>query len=899
MFPPLLTRWLSRHWRSRRGLTFGNRSFAAYTEASVIGIVAALSAVLLKYGSGWLGTLRVHAASELPPWLVLPPIGISLGYLAGWMVEKFAPAAQGGGIPQIKASLSKIKTKLSWRIALIKFFASIVTIGSGITMGRQAPTVHVGASLAGALSNWVPTSPDHRRQMIAAGAAAGLAAAFNAPISGVLFVIEELLHDLSGLTLGTAIIASFIGGVVSRLLGGHSLELNLNLTESTSSFSVPEIPFYLVLGILSGIFAALFHHSLLKSIQIYKKLGLSLPRRVALAGLITGIVIAFLPEYFHNNTGLREFIATGQSNIPKAAGIFVIHFCLTSIAFGSGAPAGLFGPTLILGSSLGYGIGRLAQLVLPGISPTTYAFAGMGAFFSGFSKVPITAIVIIFEITADFNLVLPLMITSVISYVIANKIAPGGLNDKLLELKGIKLQQQNPVENILGELTVQDVMHRRVKTLSPQMTLDEALQAFSHSQYRGFPVVESGKLVGIITRKDLDKIWVRGGDTILKEIMTPQPITVSPSQNLSNVLCILDRYEISRLPVLENRRLIGIVTRTDIIRATAHYFNGEKTPVITKNEPSYLVYQTQSPSIGRGRLLVPLTNPDTANILMKMAIAIARDQNYEIECLQVILVSRRSPPAQTEVDTTKSHKLLAIAEDLTQQHNIPLHTQIRVTHDVSQAILETISQRHIDMILMGWKGKTSTPDRIFGSVVDTIIRRASCEVIIVKPGSKTNSKSLPPARSYSPFPSLRADKSHSSPANITFSRWLIPMAGGLNAKAGIKLLPALVSLGKQSKIRLTRVFKPSESKPDMKALEEEVRQLIRGRGLSSKITSAPVEANSVAAGIINLVEQENYDVVVVGASRKGMLQKAMKQNIPDAIAVGVDSTVILVREAMN
>lgn len=884
MSPPLLTRWFPRHWRSRRGLPFANRSFAAYVEASIIGIFAALSAVFLKYGSGWLGTLRVRTASEFPPWLVLPLIGVSLGYLAGWMVEKFAPEAAGGGVPRIKASLGCIKTRLSWRVAFVKLFASIITIGSGITMGRQAPTVHVGASLAGGLSRWIPNSPIHRRQMITAGAAAGVAAAFNAPIAGVLFVVEELLHDLSGLTLGTAIIASFIGGVVSRLLGGHRLELNLELTQYTSSFSVPEIPFYLILGILAGVFAALFHHSLLKSIKVYQKLGISLSLRVALVGLISGTVIAFLPESFRNNAGLREFITTGNSSILKAAAVFVTHFCLTTIAFGSGAPAGLFGPSLMLGSSLGYGIGRITELFLPGISLTTYALAGMGAFFSGFSKVPITAIVIIFEITRDFNLVLPLMIASVISYVIADKIAPGSLNDKLLELKGIKNQKQNSVENILGELTVEDVMHPRVQSLSPEMTFDEVFQAFSRSQYRGFPVLESGKLVGIITQIDLQNVGDCDGKILLREIMTPKPITVTPTQNLSNVLCILDRYKISRLPVLEGKRLVGIITRTDIIRASAKHFNGEQAAI--QEEASYMVYQTQSPSTGRGRLLVPIANPETATTLIEIATAIARDRNYEIEYLQIILVPRHHSPAETEVDTTKSHKLLKLAEAFKKHYKIPVHTQIRVSHDVAQTILETIQERHIDLLLMGWKGNTSTPGMIFGNTVGKIIRQAICEVVVVKPG-KINTKSLLPNRFHSPV------------TNLSFKRWLIPIAGGVNAKVGIKLLPALVTLADRPNIRLTRIFKPSENKPDMTGLEEEVRHLIHSRELSSKVTAAPFEAKSVSAGIINLAKKEHYDVVVVGASREGMLQQSIKQNIPDAIALGVDSTVILVRGAMN
>ncbi|MDJ0695849.1 chloride channel protein [Mastigocoleus sp. MO_188.B34] len=893
MFPPMMIQWFSRHWKSRRGIPLGTRSFAAYTEASVIGIFAALSAVFLKNCSGWLGTMRLRAASELPPWLVLPLIGISLGFLAGWMVERFAPEAAGGGVPRIKASLSCIKNRLSWRVAFVKLFASIITIGSGITMGRQAPTVHVGASLAGGLSRWVPNSPVRRRQMITAGAAAGLAAAFNAPISGVLFVVEELLHDLSGLTLGTAIMASFIGGVVSRLLGDNSLDLNLQLTRYNSSFSLPEIPFYLLLGVLAGIFAALFHRCLLLSINVYKRFNISLSLRVALVGLICGIVIAFLPEDFRNNAGIREFMTTGQSSIFRAAVVFVTHFCLTSIAFGSGAPAGLFGPSLILGSSLGYGIGRVAELFIPGISPTTYALAGMGAFFSGFSKVPITAIVIIFEMTRDFNLVLPLMIGSVISYIISDKIAPGSLNDKLLQLKGTKVQKQNPTENVLGKLTVEDVMHYPVETLDADMSYEEAFQRFSNSPYRGFPVLESGKLVGVITQIDIHKTdltRLRNGSISVREIMTSNPITVTPTQNLSSVLCILDRYEITRLPVLECKRLVGIITRTDIIRATAKHFNGEPENVEPQEEPSYVVYQTQSPSIGTGRLLVPIANPETANTLVKIATAIARDKNYEIEYLQIIVIPPGHLPSETEIDDTRICKLIEKAQNLaknTLNHKISVHTQIRVANNVAQTILEAIQERHIDLLLMGWKGNTSTPGKIFGNTVDKIIRKASCEVIVVKPANQNNTK----------LKSILSTEFDSFPVSPSFKSWLIPTAGGLNAKAGIDLLPAFVTLAKKPKICLTRVVKPSEDKPDMKSLEEKVRHLIKTRESSSEVIAAPIKAKSVSAGIIELANEKHYDVVVVGASQQGML--SIKQNIPDAIAFGVESTVILVRGAMS
>jgi CIC family chloride channel protein len=908
---PFLNQYIRTVWQPRRGL--------AIAEACIIGLVAALSAVCLKFGSGWLGTWRVHGSHVLPAWLFLPTVGLGFGFLAGLLVERLAPEASGSGIPHVKASLANVPVKLSWRVAIVKLLSAMIALASGITLGRQGPTVQVGAALAAGMSRWVPTSPDHRRQMIAAGAGAGLAAAFNAPIAGVLFVVEELLQDLSGLTLGTAIIASFIGGVVSRLLGGRSLLLNLELAQSSSSFSIIEIPFYLVLGVLAGLLAALFNHGLIESIKIYRRLRISLPLRVALAGLISGIVIAILPISFRDNTGLREFVIAGEVNVSIAAIAFLAQFILTLVAFGSGAPGGLFAPSLILGSCLGYivGVGEFELFKLG--SPTTYALAGMGAFFSAVSKVPITAIVIVFEMTTDFNLVLPLMVGSVTSYLVADKLMPGSLYTKLLDLSGINIENTLPVEGALTKLTARDVMQRRVETLDADISVEEAVQAFSRSHHRGFPVVEQGKLVGIVTQTDLLKIRESTAhtlrdrnlakDTPLREIMTPQPVTVTPIHSLSNVLYLLDRHQISRLPVVEGRRIIGIITRADIIRAEADRLNCQTREHGPQPEPSYVVYQTRSPSIGRGRLLVPVANPETAATLLQMAAAIARDRHYEIECLQVILVSRQSSPPETPVRTAKSRRLLRNAEVLGKKWKIPVHTQIRVTHDIAHAILETITERHIDLILMGWKGSTSTPGRIFGNVVDTVIRQATCEMVLVKLGKSPESRvqspefrllpisSIPPL-SLSPHLPISPSPHLPSPPP-QFNSWLVPMAGGPNARAAIKLLPALVTLGNDPQIRLTRVFQPSESEPDMKVLEEAIRMLIRRQKSSSTVVAAPVKADSVTEGVINLVKTEHYDVVVLGASREGLLQQAMKGNIPEAIASGVDSTVILVRGAIN
>jgi len=857
----------------------------AIAEACLIGVVSGLSAVLLKQSVSALGSLRVQASDQLPPSLVLPAFGLLLGLLCGFLVEYFAPEATGSGIPQIKGVLAQFPIALDLRVAIVKLVSSILSMSAGLTLGRQGPTVHIGAALAAQLTRWVPTSPEHRRQMIAAGAGAGLAAGFNAPLAGILFIIEELLRDVSNLTLGTAILASFIGAVISRLLGGGSLDLNLQLTHLSSSFTAPEIPFYLLLGALAGVFGALLNQGLLASLTFYQRLNFSLPVKIGLAGMFCGCVVALLPPDFRNNSGLRELLLTGNTNWQFTSVAFVAYFCLTLVSYGSGAPGGLFHPSLVLGAALGYLVGVGESHLLGFGSPTSYALAGMGSFFSAVSKVPITAIVIVFEMTTDFNLVLPLMITCVVSYLVADKLAKGSLYQRLLEWKGYTLPTQTPEKGSLAGLRASHLMQRRVETLASQMTLDEAVQAFSRSHHRGFPVVDHGKLVGIITQTDIANASQSQllGDTTLAEIMTPQPIAVLPTDSLSQVLYLLNRYQLSRLPVIEDRKLVGIITRADIIRGEADQLSGETDQIGPHPDPSYVVYQTRAPAVGKGRLLVPLANPQTAPVLLQLAAAIARDRDYEIECLQVIPIPRSNNPAQTAVKTTNSRRLLRQAENLGRNWEIPVHTQIRASHDVSQAILETIQERHINLILMGWKAEaTTSPGRIFGNVVDTLIRQAPCEVVLVKLGHRDEAQDDGTTVASCPLP-------------VAWNRWLVPIAGGPNSSQALQLLPALATHSSQLRIKVAQVFSPSLLLPDTKGLEQAAYFL--SHQLSGNVTAIPIRATSVAEAMIDLAHADQCDVVVLGASREGLLQQVIHGNIPEAIARGVNSTVILVRSA--
>ncbi|MEO1126037.1 MAG: chloride channel protein [Cyanobacteria bacterium J06639_16] len=865
--------------RFRRWHKFFGPKRVAFVEACIIGVVSGLAAVALKQSIEVLTAWRLN--STFPLWILLPSVGVVGGLASGWLIEQVSPEAGGSGIPQVKAALGYVNMPLNLRVALTKLGSTILALGAGLSLGRQGPTVQIGAALAAQLSRWVPTSPEYRRQLIAAGAAAGLAAGFNAPIAGILFVVEELLQDFSGLTLGTAILASFVGAVVSRLLGGQGLNLS-NFGMLQTGFSIQDLPFLVLLGILAGILGGLFSKGIFTSLQLFQRLKtLTLPMRVALAGFMTGLVGSAVAVAAQDNTGLREFLVTGGVPWQVIAIAFIAKFGLTLLAYGSGASGGIFAPALVLGAALGSLVSFLAQAThgwlgfpvstLASSNTTTYALTGMGAFFSAVTRVPITAIIIVFEMTANFNLVLPLMIGSGIAYLLSDRISSGSLYNHLLARQGIQLNPSQAEANPWANLTAADLMQRRVETLSSRMTLKEAIVAFSRSHHRGFPVLAQGKLVGIVTQSDLgDTPSKTDAELRLADIMTPHPVTVTPESSLPQVLDLLNRLKISRLPVTAGNKLVGIITRGDIIRAESERLSGKTAQAGPASTPSCCVYQTRSPATGRGRLLVPLSDPESAPMLLNMAMAIAHQEHYELECIHIVIVHRTLPPEEAAVDLSKGKQLLSYAEWASQDSGISLHTQIRVAHDVATTLLEVIKQQHIDLVLLGWRRPTLTPGRVLGNVVDTLLRQAPCPVIVVRPG-KTDG----------------------------FERWLLPSAGGPNSKMAMKVLPALMTLGDKPRLHLCAIA-PANSNKALRRKQLRHRAAVLERYLNSSVITRLVVNENVTEAIVNLSLQYQTHVIVLGASREGLFSQVIHGNIPLEVVQSSHATVILVQHnALN
>lgn len=544
-------------------------SYVPILESCIIGIAAGFSAVLLGAGINWLGALRVHFSELASPMIVLPAFGLVGGLVAGLLVERVAPEASGSGIPQVRASLDRIIMALDFRVALVKLLGGTIALGSGLFLGREGPTVQLGAALAAPLTRWLPTTMEHKRQLIAAGAGAGLTAAFNAPLAGVTFVLEELLKEIKASTIIIALIACSVSCFVLNLFSPPHLRHEVGALAQIISFSPGDVPFYLLLGAAAGLWGAIFNSAIIGALNLNREvLKVPVTIRVGLAGLVSGIIIAILPETFHNYAGMRALIVSGQEHWHMVLIAFLEFYLLTLIAYGSGAPGGLFAPALTLGSALGFLIGILEQSIVGTGSPTTFALVGMGAFASAVARTPLTAIVITFEMTANFAVLIPLMFACVVSSAVGELFQKDGLYEHLMRWNGIYLRGPDSAAT-LHRIKALSVMHKHVETCRSDLPAKEVLEMFGESTQRGLLVTEKGKLIGIISQSDLNRLDRNGSvDSITAaDIMTPHPVAVSPYDTLDEILFLFSRHRFSWLPVTHADKPKGIILQSDVLKA--------------------------------------------------------------------------------------------------------------------------------------------------------------------------------------------------------------------------------------------------------------------------------------------------------------------------------------------
>lgn len=409
----------------------------AFVEVLALGLLTAGAAHFLSVSVNWLGAERIALSQRIgSPW-ILPLFGLVGGVLCGVIVKYIAPEITGSGIPQVKSFLKGKEVRMNFRSLTAKLVGGILALGCGMPLGREGPTVQIGASLAGIFVSLLATGEKIKRHFIAAGAGAGLAAAFNAPLAGVIFVVEELVREVSSTFIVTAGLACFAAATLSQLLSTNTLDLHTNSEFPLCDFRFDDIPYLILLGIVCGALGSLFNWLIINGIRLRTKhLKDNFPLTIGIAGLACGSLVTLLPPSLHNFAAIKIMIASANPSLEFASTALAVSFLLTIVAYVSGAPGGLFGPSLTIGAALGYFLGafELGPASRWEHVPDLFALAGMGAFFTGVARVPITATVIVFEITRDFSLLLPLLITTMVAYMVGERIQAGSVYDRLCEL---------------------------------------------------------------------------------------------------------------------------------------------------------------------------------------------------------------------------------------------------------------------------------------------------------------------------------------------------------------------------------------------------------------------------------------------------------------------------------
>jgi CIC family chloride channel protein len=406
-------------------------------KALVVGLVAGLLATAFRVGLAAVENHRVALLSQFTS-SVRIPLAIALGAICGgvalWLVRRFAPDAGGSGIPQLKAFVLG-QGGIEWRRLLpVKFLAGLAGIGGGLALGREGPTIQMGGATGLMVSEWFRVKPGEgeRKALIAAGAGAGLAAAFNAPLAGVVFVLEELAGNFTPVVFVSAFLASVTADVVCRVLTGES---SIFVLHNMAAPDMRSLPAALVLGVLCGFGGVVFNRCLLKSLDLYARLRWPAWAIGALAGALAGLASGIYPGVAGGGGVLAEHALRGEIALRWLPALLVTRFFLTMESYGTGAAGGIFAPLLVLGALGGLAYGRLAHLAMPAwaAQPEAFAVIGMGGLLTAIVRAPLTGIVLMIELTGKYDFMLPLLACCLVAYSVAEALRDTPIYEALRE----------------------------------------------------------------------------------------------------------------------------------------------------------------------------------------------------------------------------------------------------------------------------------------------------------------------------------------------------------------------------------------------------------------------------------------------------------------------------------
>jgi len=550
--------------------------------AIIVGVIAGFGAVVFRWLISTFQTLFFGGGGTILSFLgqyyiiLLPVVG---GLIVGLLVHFGAHEAKGHGVPEVMEAVAVKGGRIRPRVAAIKSLASSICIGSGGSAGREGPIVQIGASSGSTIGQWFHLSDEWVRTLVACGAAGGISATFNTPIGGVFFAMEIILGRFMTPKLGFVIISSVAADFISHIFIGDQPSLGIG---PYSMISYWEIIPYAILGVSAALVALAFIRSLYKCEDIFNAWHIPEYVKPAIGGIGIGLIglysydllgVGYGDVYWISHMSVNQALL-GEIALQSLVILFALKIIATSLTLGSGGSGGIFAPSLFIGAMLGGAFGTVAHELFPSFvaSSGAYALVGMAAVFAGAARAPITSIIMLFEMTRDYKIILPLMIAVVISTVVARRLSGETIYTLKLVRRGIdirQLEQTSPMRTV----TVAEAMTRNFPTVPPTMPVSELVTRLRRTGHHGFPVVDKeGSLCGVVTLSDVEAVMSKGNPEGLTvgDVASKSPIVAYPDQYIHDVLVKFGSRDVGRIPVVDRndpKRLLGCLRRHDIIRA--------------------------------------------------------------------------------------------------------------------------------------------------------------------------------------------------------------------------------------------------------------------------------------------------------------------------------------------
>jgi CIC family chloride channel protein len=516
--------------------------------------------------------------SGMLPLYLIPAIG---GVLSGLIVYKFAPEAEGHGTDAVIKAFHRMRGEIRGRVPVVKMLASSITIGSGGSAGREGPIIQIGAGFGSFIASLLRLSDKDRRMLVICGMAGGVGSIFRSPFGGGMFAIEVLYRrdtEVEGIV--PAFVSSIVAFMTFNTIMGHITGTPFGIHPI---FEIPPVsihsPFefipYTLVGLVSAAVGLLYIKTFYTIHRLFKKFRTSPYIKPVIGGLLTGVIGFFLPGVLGMGYGYVQMAINGRLAIYIIVAIIFGKIISTSFTIGSGGSGGVFAPSIVIGSMVGALVGYLFNFFFPEIvvQPEAYVLIGMAAFVAAVAKTPIAGILMVLEMTGGYYLLPALMLSSTIAYYISG--------DTSIYAEQVATRVESPAHrremsvDVLENVRVAEAMvpAERVMTVSPDNTIFEVLDLIEKTGHQGFPVLNDGKLVGMITFEDVERVPIeKRKETKVSEIMTRELVVTYPDETLEDALIKLTERDVGRLPVVrrdDERHMVGLITRSDIMKAHA------------------------------------------------------------------------------------------------------------------------------------------------------------------------------------------------------------------------------------------------------------------------------------------------------------------------------------------